>query len=258
MKLLSLFLLASSLWAYPRWTPERALRELLGPLMPQYVVVPFTHGSAGGVTFVTSNQATGTSTQISLTITGINTNDLIACFGNNLYTEVSAPTCTDSNSDTFTTVDSLIQGGFGEATSAYAFSSGSGTVTVNLNYSTSSNLALFVEVLRGVSLSTPIDGTSGGAHAANAQFHPSTGANVVTSGNITPLQNGDIVVSATWDSNASSTSFAAGTGYTSRQTSTVEGTLEDLTQGTAATLAGTFTASTANSYALTFVIAFRH
>ena len=33
--------------AAPRWTPEGMLRELLGPLMPQYVASAFTHAGSG-------------------------------------------------------------------------------------------------------------------------------------------------------------------------------------------------------------------
>jgi hypothetical protein len=91
-------------------------------------------------------------------------------------------------------------------------------------------------------------------HHVNVQSSPGTAANAVTSGNISPAANGDLIVSGVFLAGGSGTANA-GTGFTSAQANGTEYEVQPIATSVAGTWTATGTGPTATA---TFVMGFKH
>jgi hypothetical protein len=170
----------------------------------------------------------------------VQVNDTIAAVMFWASTSVTLNSISDTQNGNYHLLDNptLAPVGFTASTAqAYVVSivNASLTLTFTLSGTVSGNSQICVAEIAGMSPSNAIDG-----HGINGQSGPGTGANAVTSPTIITTVNGDVIMGWGYDLN-SNDSFTAGTGFTLRNTSSP--TLEDLTQGSAGSIAATLTIS---------------
>jgi hypothetical protein len=164
---------------------------------------------------------------------------------------------TDTQGNSYTVVDNPTSGSYGRAAMAYAIARASAADTVSCNFSAAGiGKSIIVHEIGGVNPSVPLDG-----HKMAVRTSPGTGANAVTSTNITTTTSGDYVVGFTFNSSSNGADWNAGTGYVRRQdlrTASYAMASEDRIQTTAGAIAATFTA-TASAFGefITGVMAFR-
>ena len=123
---------------------------------------------------------------------------------------------------------------------------GKPTIVVSFSGATSSVWypALFAEHFSGSTSSSVISGTPAGQIQSTPG--PGTGTNAITSGNTTPGVNGCLIYSVCNVDNGPGNTFVAGTGFTVTFNGTANFGIqsENLTQATAAAIAGTWTDAT--------------
>ncbi len=170
---------------------------------------------------------------------------------------------TDTLGNTYVIVRTILTAGPAQKTSiAYAknVAGGANTITANLSQTVCCK-TIMVHEISGADLTAPLDGATG---SGQGQVNPGTGANAVTSGNLTTTVNGDYIFGVTInDSNDASLVITAGTGETQQLSSlTAAGNAmmtEDKTQATAGAIASTFkfSVSVATTSAATLQMAFK-
>jgi len=138
---------------------------------------------------------------------------------------------------------------FGQTFFARVTTSGTPTVTVTFTITPNSRRVI-VAAYSGLA-NPAVDGTAG-----NWQSAPGTGANAVTSTAITPSQDGDLIMGYTQDSGGGG-NISAGTNFTGRNALEAILRLEDLVQGTAASIAATFTQAAPDGAKITHIVAFK-
>jgi hypothetical protein len=108
----------------------------------------------------------------------------------------------------------------------------------------------------GVATSSPVDGA---AHKIALQISPGTGTNAITTGNVTPATNGDIIFAAVFDDGGGAGTYSAGTtvAYNGIGTNGSFHYSEYFVQAVAAALSGTFTYNIAFSDVMPAIIAFK-
>lgn len=124
-------------------------------------------------------------------------------------------------------------------------------ITVTINASNGAWLLLADEFSGVATLS---DG-----HTQN-QNVPGTGTDAMTSGAITTTVNGDLIVGSGWDTDSAASTLTAGTGFAglaSIATFNGRGLQEWLVQGTASSIAATFTMGSASDGAGAHVVALK-
>lgn len=131
--------------------------------------------------------------------------------------------------------------------------SGAKTFTATLSGASTVN-EIALDTYSGVVNTTPLDKTTG-----QHQTTPGTGSNAITSGSAgTASISGELVWAITTNATglAGAGTITAGTGFTARQSTANLVRTEDLTQGAAAAVTGTFTASSAADSFNTIVMSF--
>lgn len=112
------------------------------------------------------------------------------------------------------------------------------TITATFDASLSFSVAVnfYCHEVSGVATSSAVD-----VHAMNVQASPGTTTDAVTSGAVTTTANGDYIFGASKDYGVTGSVVNAGTGYTSRTTGSNGAISESLVQGSAGSIAATFT-----------------
>ena len=132
---------------------------------------------------------------------------------------------------------------------------------VTANYGgTGANTEIYVAEISGTNLTTPV--VSGQAIIAD-QSAPGTGANAVTSGNITTTGTNTLIIASVEQCTGSPDSFSAGTGFTLSQNPGIIGNCtvgsEYQTFASIGSIAGTFTTTGgAGTAYMTAAVAFQH
>ena len=217
MRILTLLLIASAVFAQPRWSASRMLTELLNPLFPQMIIgiVGSVSPASGGTTWAYVSHMYGLTTDHDTVTTSAG-----SCGGANVITAVVTMYSKDpgtvaisntSGSVWHLAVSNFPSGGDGVAiwyTDAKALS-GSETVTGTLS---TSYLSIYAECHSGGPVSGALDQTATGvASGANCQ-----------SSSITPSQANTLVIAGassattlTIDSSYTMTDNSGGVGGTS-------------------------------------------
>jgi hypothetical protein len=206
------------------------------------------------------NQVAGSSiavSSISATVTAVGSGNLVCGFvetQSQVTTDLTS--VTDNAGNTYTIVDNVARGGGfnGCLASFYLANITNAPTSITATLGTANACEIMVSEYSGVATTSPLDG-----HAMQFQGSPGTGANGVTSGNITTTINGDLIFGGVTDTNGSSNGLAAGSGFASRiLNNTANGnfqTTEDQIQASAGVIAATFTA-TVIDVSITGVMAF--
>lgn len=132
------------------------------------------------------------------------------------------------------------------------------TVTFGTTQTGSNTVAsIMIDEFSGIATSSPLDG-----HTINRVTFPGTGTDAVTSGSITTTTNGDLIWGAVIDELSITNAAAAGTGFTLGTQNAAgtngRGATEYLIQGTAGSIAATFTqTASSGGRPSTDVIAFK-
>jgi hypothetical protein len=179
---------------------------------------------------------------------------IISCAGGFVLNSV-----TDDKSNSYTILDHVSDPTGQENWSFYLGNITNGPTTVTANFNgTVGFRAMTVDEFSGIAaLANPLDG-----HASNDQvFTQNQTTDAITSTAFTPTQSGDLIYGGTVNSN-NNDQATAGTGFTfagndTAGAGTVPVITEFLVQGTAASIAATFTDTTASDSWSTFVMAFK-
>lgn len=171
-------------------------------------------------------------------------------------------TCnTGGTSNTYTAVDNLNNSGGANGTATFYAKVGAGqSCTVTATYVGANTYSrIYVQEIAGVNATTPM---ITGHHAIQVLNAPGTGADAVTSGNITTTVANEYLFSYTNDQQGSTDTFSAGTGFTLEHTDYDGGNYvtagEYRVVASPGTAAGTFTASAGAGYSgVTAVVAFQ-
>lgn len=160
---------------------------------------------------------------------------------------------TDSLGHTYTAATLLTDG------STYAMglyyvpniTGGANTVTLTLNGAVTYAHAEIHEY-SGVATTSPLDQTTGQFQAA-----PGTGANAVTSGNVTTTTDGQLIFGCTNSLTYGASTVSAGTSFTKRQEVFSDSPSEDRVQPSAGLVAATYTTTAAATNYFTLVGTFK-
>jgi hypothetical protein len=164
----------------------------------------------------------------------------------------SVSSITDDKSNTYTLSPSKVH----NANAAFSYQTGyvlnvtNAPITITATLAAAEAfLAIVVDEFSGVS-SVGFDGSVG-----QAQNTPGTGTDAVTSTAITPTVNGDLIYGSAVS--IASSGISAGTGFTQRQNVSSTYITESLIQGTAGSIAATFTDTSATDNNCAIVLAFK-
>jgi hypothetical protein len=172
-------------------------------------------------------------------------NMIVAAVSWDTVTSVGTLTCSDDLGNTYSTVNIWNDTTNTQALGiCYAPNSAAGTPTVTATFSvTHLTRRIIISEYSGVATVTPVD-VSGGVGGGTG----TTTANATTSGAVVPTKDGDLIYGAVMDTGGTAT-IAAGTGFTQRAFTNVKDlSVEDFQQGTAASIASTWTFGTAHRY----------
>jgi len=242
------------------------LHEVLIMVAIRYLVIAvllvawFPSEGPAATAFVQSASISEFSSGITDAVTltrNVKAGNLIAVYVAWTNTTDTLSSVTDSLGNTYTLVQNpTTLGAQGRAAGAYAQNILGGPCTVTATFSPGAFSArtIIVREISGADAFSPLDGS-----AAQGQTDPGTGADAVTSGAITTTANGDYIFGATTDQGHAST-LNPGTGFTGGEsfTSPVGGRSEDQIQGSAGSIAATFT-NTNSPFAdfVTLIMAFK-
>ncbi|HEX7963503.1 MAG TPA: hypothetical protein VF466_02830 [Candidatus Saccharimonadales bacterium] len=174
-------------------------------------------------------------------------NLIVAAITWDTNTAPNTVTCSDSKGDSYTTINVWIDATNKQSLAlCYASNIAGGTTTVTATLGANNNTRrMIISEYSGVAASSPVDVSTGVGGVAGT-----TTTNGVTSGSVTPTQNGDLIYAATMDT-GTATTIAAGTtaAFSQRNfTNNKDLAVEDYQQGNATTVAGTWTYGTAQRY----------
>lgn len=128
---------------------------------------------------------------------------------------------------------------------------GANTVTVTFA-GTITYASLQIAEYSGCATSTPLD-----KFASNSQTDPGTGTNAVTSGSVTTVTDGQLIVGWTSALVAGGSTVSAGTGFTGRTNIFGDTLHEDQVQTSAGAIAATFTTTSATADFITLIATFK-
>lgn len=211
---------------------------------------------AGNTPFYTSNSCNtvnGSAGTTACTLgTGVSAGDTAVIFLDQSNSGFGITTLTDDKSDTCTAVDNVAWNSSGshQGFSYYCANLTAGATTFTVTWHTAeANELIAVDIYRNIKTSALLDN-----HHAAAQTSPGNGANAVSSGSATTTVNGDLIAAAMFSDNAN-----LGTGFSQPQAQ-VSGwfNVEYLIQSTAASIAGTFTATNTPGFTVAFMMALEH
>lgn len=162
----------------------------------------------------------------------------------------SLSSITDDKGNSYTIVDSYAGDNSDTMYSFYASNLTNSPKTITANFTGNVYAQIAIDEYSGV-------GTLD-VHGFNYQSSVTTAANNITSGNVTPTQNGDLIYGGTMCYSTGTGAPTAGSGFTGRNsTAYFYGATEDQVQTTAAAIAATFTAYAATSYVGTAIMCFK-
>lgn len=162
---------------------------------------------------------------------------------------------TDDMSNSYTIVDKVADAVQGWAVASFykeGITNGPTVITANINPGNPKPMNLCIAEESGFSA---LDG-----HAGQQQTTPGTGANAISSGNVTTTVDGDLICSCVIDLNL--TNAVHGTNFSDRESDTAVSTkmkCEDLTQTSLGAIAGTWTDAVrgGNDRYITLAMAFK-
>lgn len=211
------------------------------------------HNSDGAVANVTSFSATfGVAVGSGNLVVGVVTWDSASGQG-------TLNTVTDNKGNTYTISDSINSAG--DTQQAASFSLGNvtgGPTVITANFTSTGGGDHWITIVVSEYSGGPAAADFRDGHTGQLQTAVGTGANAISSGNITTTANGDLIWGATVSPTSTPTA-TAGTGFTLRG-SDITNTFtydEDQVQTTAGSIAATFTASASAANWITFLIAFK-
>jgi hypothetical protein len=225
---------------------------------------PIIGGTGSGGTYIQSKSAAtapgatyyaNVAVTLTSTVTSGNALAGFVTWGNDIPGDLTS--VTDDKGNTYTIAQNVNSGGAGESlASFYCLNITNAPKTITANFASSEAwMSMSVHEVSGL---TALDQSVG-----QAQYGPGTTANAVTSSSVTTASGGEYIIAATTDFNTSvraAPEFAAGTGFTKRQETTVTTAqrlaTEDMgNQGSAGSVAGTFTPTFSDNF-ITSVMAF--
>lgn len=174
---------------------------------------------------------------------------IVGCYSWDNSTSVTITSVTDNASNTYNLETKLLDTTDGQNFQCFSLSNinnGPTIITVHLSASVGGQSGL-IEAWTGAA--AVADARSTGGHGGQYQGSVGTGANAVSSGSFTPADNGCLIWGATGNTQATGATDTAGTGFAigthnaGTTGSTASLTTEFQTQGTAASIAATFTQS---------------
>lgn len=219
---------------------RRPLAMLLALLM---VLLPALSGAAPAFVQSNSNSAASGTTVATAYSSNVTAGGLlVAC----IFSDVGVTSVAGSiGGQTFSTVSANTDGAtytFG----MYYFpntTAGADTITATLSGATGYT-HLIIGEWSGVDTASPLD-----KFANQFQTAPGTGANAVTSGNVTTTTDGQLIIGCGNSMTYAANQLTAGTGFTIRQTHFSDNPMEDRIQTSAGSIAATFTSNSAtNNY----------
>jgi glucose/arabinose dehydrogenase len=233
--------------------------EVCAVLLLAVFVVQLLRPAQAATSFVKSAANDSYGPTVNVTFSGsVTAGNVIAAFvGWYPKTDTLSSLTATCVSGAFTLLDNPTTGVESRAALAYGVVSTTGPCTVTATASAgTAYIDAIVHEISGVDTSSPLDNSQ---HRINAQAEPGTGANAVTTGNITTTQNGDYIFGAAFNEGLNgSLTVTAGTGYNSRQADLSGFMLsEDRIQPSAGTVAATFSNNLYYASFLTGIMAFR-
>lgn len=199
------------------------------------------------------NDGCSSSSAVSCSISGTANAGDLAAFAVTTSIGTTVSSFTDDKSDSCTVGTPVSSGTVLTPVYCPNLTSGAKTFTATLSGASVVN-GIAGDTYSGVVTTTPLDKTTG-----QHQATPGTGSNAITSGSAgTASVSGELVWAVTVNSTgaAGSGTITNGTGFTARQSITNLVRTEDLTQGAAAAVTGTFTAGNSADSFNTIVMSF--
>jgi hypothetical protein len=204
-----------------------------------------------------NNPGFGAITTVAVTMTSTMTaGNAVVCGVWWLSTSVTLTSVADT-ANTYTVINNTV-GSSWSASSVYAKNL-SAASTITATFSGSVNRAgISCREFSGASTSAPLD-----TSAINSQSFPGTGTDALTSTSFTTTGTGDYIWGATYDTNANSPTFTAGTGFSGGSLATGTGAAasgpysEYKIQSAAGSIAATFTSSVSLTIPITMGASFK-
>jgi hypothetical protein len=175
---------------------------------------------------------------------------LLVCY---IYANHGISTVADSRSQTFTAAVNVTDNATYSLAIFYYANTTAGADTVTVTFAGAITYAsLQCSEYSGVATSSPLD-----KFASNSQTDPGTGANAVTSGSVTTVTDGQLIVGWSTALIVGTETISAGTGFSGRTNVFGDTLHEDQVQSTAGAIAATFTNSLATADNITLIATFQ-
>ena len=177
--------------------------------------------------------------------------------GNHLTCHINAnhgiSTVTDSLGQSFSSAVNVTDGATYSLATFYKENTAGGANTVTATFAgTITYASIQCSERSGVATSGSLD-----KFASNSQTTPGTGANAVTSGNVTTTTDGQLIVGWSTALTVGAGTTSAGTGFTPRTNVFGDTLIEDQVQASAGSIAATFTTTSATSNFITLITTFK-
>src|SRR5712692_292898 len=192
------------------------------------MLLPQSGAAAPGFVQGTDTTGTSASPSISFASTVLNHSLLVACEGGTTTT-ITLNSVTSSPSNTWNSTTYVNNAGKVRIQCYYAMNAASGTTTVTFNFSASVSWEIAIHEYSGVATTSALDQQNGGTGNSSSP----------SSGSVTTGANGELIFGWTANSTGVGT-YAAGTGFTLRQSDFGFYASEDQVQGTAGAISATW------------------
>jgi len=157
----------------------------------------------------------------------------------------------DSRSQTFSSAVNVTDGATYSLANYYFLNTTGGAVTVTFAGAVT-YASLQCAEYSGVATSAALDQAT-----SNSQTDPGTGANAITSGSVVTTTAGQLILGWTSALVVGASTVSAGTGFTGRQNVSGDTLFEDQVQGSAGSIATTFTTTSATADFITLISTFK-
>lgn len=175
---------------------------------------------------------------------------LLSCW---IYANHGISGVADSRSQTFTSAVNVTDGATYSLANYYFLNTTAGADTVTVTFAGAVTYAsLQCAEYSGVATSSALDQAT-----SNSQTDPGTGANAITSGNVTTTTAGQLILGWTSALVVGAGTVSAGTGYTGRINVFGDTLFEDQVQGSAGSIAATFTTNLSTADHITLISTFK-
>lgn len=193
--------------------------------------------------------SSGTTLAISYA-SNVTAGSLLSCW---IYANHGISSVADSRSQTFSSAVNVTDGATFSLANFYYPNTTGGADTVTVTFAGAITYAsLQCAEYSGVATSSPLDQAT-----SNSQTAPGTGANAITSGNVTTTTAGQLILGWTTALTVGAGTVSAGTGFTGRTNVFGDTIFEDQVQGAAGSIAATFTGTNAASNYITLISTYK-